>query len=143
MAIFWLNSTQNYICLCSFSGSQVWAILYWIIFSVCNCWLISYLVWLLRFFMISIVCAGMNYSTAGFELILSRKMSFYIITYYLPSGLFVGISWVRWDWPYYIFFTVLQFCALSKRPPLPSKVMQPYDPKQELLWSQKRRVTTF
>ena len=37
---------------------------------------------------------GMNYSTAGFELILSRKMSFYIITYYLPSGLFVGISWV-------------------------------------------------
>ena len=40
---------------------------------------------------------GMNYSTAGFELILSRKMSFYIITYYLPSGLFVGISWVRWE----------------------------------------------
>ena len=40
---------------------------------------------------------GMNYSTAGFELILTRKMSFYIITYYLPSGLFVGISWVRWD----------------------------------------------
>ena len=40
---------------------------------------------------------GMNYSTAGFELILSRKMSFYIITYYLPSGLFVGISWVRYD----------------------------------------------
>ena len=38
---------------------------------------------------------GMNYSTAGFELILSRKMSFYIITYYLPSGLFLGISWVR------------------------------------------------
>ena len=37
---------------------------------------------------------GMNYSTAGFELILSRKMSFYILTYYLPSGLFVGISWV-------------------------------------------------
>jgi len=37
---------------------------------------------------------GMNYSTAGFELVLSRKMSFYIITYYLPSGLFVGISWV-------------------------------------------------
>jgi len=37
---------------------------------------------------------GMNYSTAGFELILTRKMSFYIITYYLPSGLFVGISWV-------------------------------------------------
>ena len=40
---------------------------------------------------------GMNYSTAGFELILTRKMSFYIITYYLPSGLFVGISWVRYE----------------------------------------------
>ena len=40
---------------------------------------------------------GMNYSTAGFEVILTRKMSFYIITYYLPSGLFVGISWVRWE----------------------------------------------
>jgi hypothetical protein len=38
---------------------------------------------------------GMNYSTAGFEMILSRKMSFYIITYYLPSGLFVVISWIR------------------------------------------------
>ena len=37
---------------------------------------------------------GMNYSTAGFEIILSRKMSFYIITYYLPSGLFVVISWI-------------------------------------------------
>jgi hypothetical protein len=40
-------------------------------------------------------CAGMNYSTAGFELVLTRKMSFYIITYYLPSGLFVVVSWIR------------------------------------------------
>ena len=30
--------------------------------------------------------AGMNYSVTGFELILTRKMSFYIVTYYLPSG---------------------------------------------------------
>jgi hypothetical protein len=37
----------------------------------------------------------MNYSTAGFELVLTRKMSFYIITYYLPSGLFVVVSWIR------------------------------------------------
>ena len=29
---------------------------------------------------------GMNYSVTGFELILTRKMSFYIVTYYLPSG---------------------------------------------------------
>ena len=37
---------------------------------------------------------GMNYSVAGFELILTRKMSFYIVTYYLPSGLFVVVSWI-------------------------------------------------
>ena len=29
---------------------------------------------------------GMNYSVTGFEMILQRKMSFYIVTYYLPSG---------------------------------------------------------
>ena len=38
---------------------------------------------------------GMNYSVAGFELVLTRKMSFYIVTYYLPSGLFVVVSWIR------------------------------------------------
>ena len=38
---------------------------------------------------------GMNYSVAGFELVLTRKMSFYIGTYYLPSGLFVVVSWIR------------------------------------------------
>lgn len=37
---------------------------------------------------------GMNYSVTGFELILTRKMSFYIVTYYLPSGLFVVVSWI-------------------------------------------------
>lgn len=37
---------------------------------------------------------GMNYSVAGFEMILQRKMSFYIVTYYLPSGLFVVVSWI-------------------------------------------------
>lgn len=29
---------------------------------------------------------GMNYSVAGFEMILTRKISFYVVTYYLPSG---------------------------------------------------------
>ena len=38
---------------------------------------------------------GMNYSVTGFELVLTRKMSFYIVTYYLPSGLFVVVSWIR------------------------------------------------
>ena len=33
-------------------------------------------------------------SLAGFELILARKMTFYVITYYLPSGLFVVVSWI-------------------------------------------------
>ena len=38
---------------------------------------------------------GMNYSVTGFELVLTRKMSFYIVTYYLPSGLFVVVLWIR------------------------------------------------
>ena len=42
-------------------------------------------------------CPGMNYSTTGFQLLLTRKMSFYIVTYYLPSGLFVVVSWIRSD----------------------------------------------
>ena len=28
---------------------------------------------------------GMNYSVAGFEMVLTRKISFYVVTYYLPS----------------------------------------------------------
>ena len=35
-----------------------------------------------------------NYSLAGFEMILSRHVSHYIINYYLPSGLFVVVSWI-------------------------------------------------
>ena len=31
---------------------------------------------------------------AGFELTLERKVSHYIITYYLPSGMFVIVSWI-------------------------------------------------
>ena len=38
---------------------------------------------------------GMNYSVTGFQLVLTRKMSFYVVTYYLPSGLFVVVSWIR------------------------------------------------
>ena len=38
-------------------------------------------------------CIG-NYSVAGFELTLRRKVSHYIITYYLPSGMFVIVSWI-------------------------------------------------
>ena len=37
---------------------------------------------------------NMNYSVAGFQLVLSRKISFYLITYYLPSGVFVVVSWI-------------------------------------------------
>ena len=33
-------------------------------------------------------------SLAGFEMILTRHVSHYIITYYLPSGLFVVVSWI-------------------------------------------------
>ena len=35
-----------------------------------------------------------NYSVAGFELTLYRKVSHYIITCYLPSGMFVIVSWI-------------------------------------------------
>ena len=35
-----------------------------------------------------------NYSVTGFELKLTRKMAFYIITYYFPTGMFVIVSWI-------------------------------------------------
>ena len=35
-----------------------------------------------------------NFSLAGFEMVLQRYVSTYIITYYLPSGLFVIVSWI-------------------------------------------------
>ena len=35
-----------------------------------------------------------NYSVSGFELKLTRKMAFYIITYYFPTGMFVIVSWI-------------------------------------------------
>ena len=41
----------------------------------------------------------MNYSTTGFQLVLTRKMSFYVVTYYLPSGLFVVVSWISFMVP--------------------------------------------
>ena len=34
-----------------------------------------------------------NYSVTGFEMVLTRRMSHYMITYYLPSSLFVVVSW--------------------------------------------------
>ena len=37
---------------------------------------------------------NMNYSVSGFKLVLARKVSFYVVTYYLPSGLFVVVSWI-------------------------------------------------
>jgi hypothetical protein len=35
-----------------------------------------------------------NFSVAGFKLTLKRKVSHYIITCYLPSGMFVIVSWI-------------------------------------------------
>ena len=56
------------------------------LFSVAEFWLFACSVfWQL------IVCL---FSVAGFQLVLARKVSFYIITFYLPSGLFVVISWI-------------------------------------------------
>ena len=36
-----------------------------------------------------------NYSLTGYEMVLKRNFLKYLVNYYLPSGLFVGISWVR------------------------------------------------
>ena len=36
-----------------------------------------------------------NYSLAGFKMKFKRHATKYIVDYYLPSGLFVVISWVR------------------------------------------------
>ena len=38
---------------------------------------------------------GSNYSLAGFELEFRRHKLQYIIQYYIPSGLFVVVSWVK------------------------------------------------
>ena len=37
---------------------------------------------------------GTNYSIAGLEMTLKRNTLKYIIQYYIPSGLFVMVSWV-------------------------------------------------
>ena len=42
-----------------------------------------------------------NYSLAGFEMRLKRNFLKYFLNYYLPSGLFVMVSWVK-----YIFFVI-------------------------------------
>ena len=35
-----------------------------------------------------------NHSLAGFQIKLKRKVYHYIITFYLPSGMFVMVSWI-------------------------------------------------
>jgi len=40
-----------------------------------------------------------NFSVAGFEMVLNRHVSHYLITYYLPSGLFVVVSWISFVVP--------------------------------------------
>ena len=42
-----------------------------------------------------------NYSLAGFEMRLKRNFLKYFLNYYLPSGLFVMVSWVK-----YMFFVI-------------------------------------
>ena len=38
-----------------------------------------------------------NYSLTGFEMTLRRNSLKYLVNYYLPSGLFVVVSWVGED----------------------------------------------
>jgi len=40
-----------------------------------------------------------NFSVAGFKMTLHRHVSHYLITYYLPSGLFVVVSWISFVVP--------------------------------------------
>ena len=40
---------------------------------------------------------GTNFSIAGLEMKLERNTMKYIIQYYIPSGLFVMVSWVRFQ----------------------------------------------
>ena len=40
---------------------------------------------------------GTNYSVAGLEMRLQRNTIKYIIQYYIPSGLFVIVSWVMFQ----------------------------------------------
>jgi hypothetical protein len=61
-----------------------------------------------------------NYSLAGFEMILRRHVSHYIINYYLPSGLFVVVSWISFLVPSDIIpgkikSSVLPFSVESRR----------------------------
>ena len=64
----------------------------------------------------------MNYSATGFELVLTRKMSFYVVTYYLPSGLFVIVSWIRYStltaMPFVLFVIVswIRYSTLTAMP---------------------------
>ena len=41
------------------------------------------------------VSTGQNYSLSGLEITFHRHVTKYIIQYYLTSGLFVVVSWVR------------------------------------------------
>ena len=56
---------------------------------------------------------NMNYSVAGFKLVLARKMSFYVVTYYLPSGLFVIVSWVSYCYMFCEFMDFLETSDLT------------------------------
>ena len=45
----------------------------------------------------------LNFTNGGFELIMKRHKLKYIINHYLPSGLFVIVSWVirtNWEWAF-------------------------------------------
>ena len=39
---------------------------------------------------------NMNFTNAGFKMKMARHKVKYLINYYLPSGLFVIVSWVRY-----------------------------------------------
>ena len=56
-----------------------------------------------------------NYSLAGFEMILRRHVSHYIINYYLPSGLFVVVSWISFLVPADIIPGTIQYTITIRK----------------------------
>jgi hypothetical protein len=66
-----------------------------------------------------------NYSLAGFEMVLVRHVMHYIINYYLPSGLFVVVSWISFLVPADVLPGNYEcdYCGMSAPSPLASALV--------------------
>ena len=53
---------------------------------------------------------GSNFSLAGLEIKLERNILQYVIQYYIPSGLFVVVSWVSFAMGFISKYAKIHFC---------------------------------